>query len=187
MRAAAIELTEQERATLRSWLAAGKTERRMAFRAEVILAVAEGLGNAAVAERLETRPATISKWRGRFARNRLVGLADAPRSGKPRHYQTADETRILAALDEPPPKGYGRWDGNLLAQHLRELCPEGGRRGWAVFATTGERCGVVGRREATYPSAGACPGLAQAAQWPSGHRVQPCLQAARHDDAVCRS
>ena len=118
MRAAAIELTEPERAMLRSWLAAGKTERRMAFRAEVILAVAGGLGNAAVAERLETRPATVSKWRGRFARDRLAGLADAPRSGKPRYYQSADEKRLLAALDEPPPEGYGRWDGNLLAQHL---------------------------------------------------------------------
>ena len=118
MMAAAIELTERERATLRSWLAAGKTERRMAFRAEVILAVAEGLGNAAVAARLATRPATVSKWRGRFAKDRLAGLADAPRSGKPRHYQTADEKRILAALDEPPPEGHGRWDGNLLARHL---------------------------------------------------------------------
>jgi transposase len=117
MRAAAIELTEPERVMLRSWLAAGKTG-RMAFRAEVILAVAEGLGNAAVAERLETRPATVSKWRGRFARDRLAGLADAPRSGKPRYYQSADEKRLLAALDEPPPEGYGRWDGNLLAQHL---------------------------------------------------------------------
>ena len=73
MRAAAIELTEPERVMLRSWLAAGKTERRMAFRAEVILAVAGGLGNAAVAERLETRPATVSKWRGRFARDRFGG------------------------------------------------------------------------------------------------------------------
>lgn len=121
MRAAEVVLTGADRATLRSWLAAGKTERRMAFRAQVILAVAEGLSNEAVAEQLRTRPATVSKWRGRFAQEGLSGLADAPRSGKPRHYETAHERRILAALDEPPPSGYGRWDGNLLAQHLGDI------------------------------------------------------------------
>jgi transposase len=86
MKAAEVRLTSEERATLRSWLAAGKTERRMAFRAEVILAVAAGLSNEAAAARLGARPATVSKWRGRFARERLPGLADAPRSGKPSHY-----------------------------------------------------------------------------------------------------
>jgi Homeodomain-like domain len=70
-----VRLTSEERATLRSWLAAGKTERRMAFRAVVILAVAEGLSNEAAAARLGARPATVSKWRGRFARERLPGLA----------------------------------------------------------------------------------------------------------------
>jgi transposase len=121
MRAAEVALTDEEHATLRSWLAAGKTERRMAFRAAVILAVAEGLSNAAVAARLGTRPATVSKWRGRFARAGLSGLADAPRSGKPSHYEAAHERRILAALDEPPPAGYGRWDGALLARHLGDI------------------------------------------------------------------
>ena len=42
MRAAEVALTDEQRATLRGWLGAGKTERRMAFRAEVILAIAEG-------------------------------------------------------------------------------------------------------------------------------------------------
>jgi len=116
-----VALTNEERATLRSWLAAGKTERRMTFRAEVILAVAEGLSNEAVAARLGTRPATVSKWRGRFARDGMSGLADAPRSGKPAHYEVAHERRILAALDEAPPAGYGRWDGALLARHLGDI------------------------------------------------------------------
>jgi hypothetical protein len=42
MRAAEVVLTDEQRATLRGWLGAGKTELRMAFRAEVILAIAEG-------------------------------------------------------------------------------------------------------------------------------------------------
>jgi transposase len=101
MRAAEVALTDEQRATLRGWLGAGKTERRMAFRAEVILAIAEGLSNKAVAERVGTRPATVSKWRGRFAQEGISGLRDASRSGKPRQYQGEHERRILAALDEP--------------------------------------------------------------------------------------
>ena len=121
MKAAEVVLTDEQRARLRGWLGAGKTERRMAFRAEVILAIAEGLSNQAVAERLGTRPATVSKWRGRFAQAGLSGLRDAARSGKPRQYRDEHERRVLAALDEPPPAGYGRWDGGLLAQHLGDI------------------------------------------------------------------
>jgi transposase len=106
---------------LRSWLAAGKTERRLAFRAQIILALADGLSNQAAARRLATRPATVSKWRGRFARQGLTGVVDAPRSGKPRHYEAEAEQRIVAALDTPPPSGYARWNGTLLAKHLGDI------------------------------------------------------------------
>src|SRR5262245_11985026 len=116
MRAAELALTSEQLATLRSWLAAGKTEQRLAFRAQIILALADGLSNNAVAARLATRPATVSKWRGRFARHGVAGVADAPRSGKPRHYEAKDEQRIIAALDAPPPAGYAHWNGTLLAQ-----------------------------------------------------------------------
>src|SRR6266436_4197134 len=121
MRAAEVTLTGEQRTTLRSWLAAGKTEWRLAFRAQIILALADGLTNKEAAGRLATRPATVSKWRGRFARHGLAGVADAPRSGKPRHYDAQDERRVLAALDAPPPAGYARWNGTLLGKHLGDI------------------------------------------------------------------
>jgi hypothetical protein len=55
MIAAEATLTSEQRATLHSWLAAGKTEQRLAFR-QIILVLDEGLSNQAVAERLATRP-----------------------------------------------------------------------------------------------------------------------------------
>jgi hypothetical protein len=51
----------------------------------------------------------------------LAGVTDAPRSVKPRHYDTSRERWIIAALDAAPPMGYARWDGSLLAQHLRDV------------------------------------------------------------------
>jgi len=118
MRAASVAMTGEQRAMLLSWVAAGKTERRLAFRAQIILALDEGLSNAVVADRLATRPATVSKWRGCFSPEGLAGLADAPRSGKPRRYASDTEQRILAALDAPPPAGYARWNGPLVARRL---------------------------------------------------------------------
>lgn len=121
MKAAAIVLSETERAMLEGWARAGKTERRRHFRARVILELAEGLSNEEVAERWHTRTATVSKWRGRFARSRLSGLEDAPRTGKPAIYDEATRERILGALDETPPKGYARWNGRLLARRLKDV------------------------------------------------------------------
>jgi hypothetical protein len=66
MRAAEVTLTTAQRAPWEAWVSAAKTEQRLAFRARIILAVADELSNKEAADRLATRPATVSKWRGRF-------------------------------------------------------------------------------------------------------------------------
>jgi len=113
-----IELTSEEEKTLRSWVRSGKTEKRLVDRAEIILALSTGKSNAEIASELGTRTARVSKWRRRFAKGRLSGLLDAPRSGKPPKYNFDTEKQILAKLDEPPPEGYASWNGRLLAEAL---------------------------------------------------------------------
>jgi transposase len=120
-RGAEIILSEEERSVLESWLRSGTTERRAAERAQIILRLADGASNAAVAEELKTRAARVSKWRTRFAVERLGGLADAPRPGQPVRYGEAAERRILDALDDPLPDGYASWTGTLLADHLGDI------------------------------------------------------------------
>jgi transposase len=121
MKAADIVLSELDRAALKGWANAGSTQQRLAFRARVILSLADGLSNDEAARRHSTRAATISKWRGRFSKAGLQGLSDAPRSGKPASYDKAAERRILATLDEPAPAGYARWNGVLLAERLQDI------------------------------------------------------------------
>jgi transposase len=116
-----IVLSETEKETLESWLRAGSTEQRQAERARIILAAGEGLGTQEIAERLGTRPARVSKWRTRFARDRLAGLADAPRPGARPRYGPETARRILALLDEPPPGGHATWTGSLLAKALGDV------------------------------------------------------------------
>src|SRR5665811_351846 len=87
-----IVLSEAEQETLRSWLRAGTSEQRMVERARIVLAAADGIGTNEIARQLLTRPARVSKWRTRFARDRLTGLVDAPRPGAQARY---DESTCL--------------------------------------------------------------------------------------------
>jgi len=116
-----VSLSEQERETLMAWSRSGAIEHRMVERARVILLAAEGVSAREIARRLHTRLARVSKWRQRFGRDRLAGLEDAPRTGKPKTYGQQAEKRILALLDSDPPEGYSQWNGRLLAKHLGDV------------------------------------------------------------------
>jgi len=52
-------------------------------RARIVLYAAEGVGNDEIATRLDTPRQVVSKWRKRFFEQRLVGLTDLPRGGRP--------------------------------------------------------------------------------------------------------
>jgi transposase len=77
-----IVLSDGERRALERAVV-GESE-RLAERARLVLACAEGLSNAAVAERFSVSRATVVKWRARFVRLRLAGLDDEPRAGRPK-------------------------------------------------------------------------------------------------------
>lgn len=119
--AARIELSADERATLEQWARSGKTEQRIARRARIVLAAADGEQTVEIAARLSERPSTVSRWRQRFSKRRLAGLQDSPRSGQPRRYDAGTESRVLNMLDEPPPAGYSQWNGHLLAAALGDV------------------------------------------------------------------
>jgi transposase/DNA-binding XRE family transcriptional regulator len=77
-----IMLSEDERAELVR--RAGLPERRQAERARIILACAEGMSNAGAAQALGVAVKTVSKWRRSFAAERMAGLRDAARIGRPK-------------------------------------------------------------------------------------------------------
>jgi transposase len=120
-RATDIVLTPEEQQTLEAWSRTGTLEYRYVERARMILAAAQGDGTNAIARRHGVRPATVSKWRLRFAEHGLEGLHDAPRSGTPTSYDEDTERRILCQLDEPSPRGYAQWNGRLVAEALGDV------------------------------------------------------------------
>jgi DNA-binding CsgD family transcriptional regulator len=60
-KATAVVLSEKESKQLLSLSRAGKTQRRLAERASIILAAAEGKTTAEIAAAMNTRPARVSK------------------------------------------------------------------------------------------------------------------------------
>ena len=116
-----ITLNKEEKQTLQSWTRAHAIEKRLVDRANIILLAVSGKQNKEIAAELNTREATVSKWRIRFCKERIKGLQDAPRPGTPAKYDSGTEKRILVALDEEPPEGYSTWDGTLLSNHLGDV------------------------------------------------------------------
>jgi transposase len=116
-----IVLTADERTTLEGLVGSSKTEQRWVERARVVLLAAAGMGSRAIGRELGCARGVVSKWRVRFAQDRVAGLADAPRSGKPRTYDEVTDRRILALLDRPPPAGFARWTAPLLAGDLGDV------------------------------------------------------------------
>ncbi len=52
-------------------------------RSKIVLYAAEGLSNKEIGERLETPRQIVSKWRKRFFEQRLEGLEEQSRRGRP--------------------------------------------------------------------------------------------------------
>ena len=79
-----ICLTAQERVDLESRARSYTTPYFRVIRAKIVLLAAEGLQNKDIAEHLHIPPRIVSKWRKRYFEDRLDGLDDRPRRGRPR-------------------------------------------------------------------------------------------------------
>ena len=76
---------------------------RQAGRAVMVLLSLRGLAPSQIAELLDCHPATVRRWIGRFNAEGLPGLADRPRSGRPRPGGCRLAGRIAALLERPGP------------------------------------------------------------------------------------
>ncbi len=114
-----LNCSEQDRKTLEEWSRSRTQEARLVERAKIIIHCLQGESVSGIARDLKVRPNTVIDWRRRFEREGLAGLADRPRSGKPRHYDADFRKKVLAALEDSPPKGQAVWDGPAIARHLR--------------------------------------------------------------------
>ena len=130
---APLALDGAERETLEQWTRRPKTAQALALRSRIVLACADGRSNTAVAAELRVCIDTVGKWRSRFLEQRLDGLLDQPRSGRPRMIDDADVERVIALTLETTPKDATHWSTRAMARRSG-LSHNTVSRIWRAFA-----------------------------------------------------
>ncbi len=116
-----VRLQPEDRAVLVARPRAPTPPQRDVPRARIVVLAAEGRSTRSIAREPGTMPRTVSLWRGRYARERLCGLEERRRAGPKRKYAEETGRRILEVLERPPPAGFARWTGPLIAAELRDV------------------------------------------------------------------
>src|SRR5580765_4009590 len=186
-----VRLKPKVRKVLEARCRAPSTPQRDVKRARIVLLAADGRSTRSIAEEVGVQPRIVSNWRRRFAEHGLGGLKDRPRGGKKSIYGKATNKRILALLNKPPPAGYARWTGPLLAKALGDVDVQyvwrflrehnidlAARKSWC------ESNDPAFAAKAADPGPGAGARLFEAAERTRPDRAEPRLQAAWDHDLV---
>jgi transposase len=127
-------LTGEEREQLRAWSRRPTSAQALASRSRVVLACSDtpGRSNGQIAAALGVSRAMVTKWRNRFAVERLDGLLDEPRPGRPRTIADADVERVITTTLESSPKDATHWSTRSLAAEVG-LSQSAVSRIWRAF------------------------------------------------------
>ena len=111
-----LTLSEAEQSQLASMARSRSIPAALVTRARIVLAAAAGEPNSEIAQRLQLTRATVGKWRARFLAQRINGLYDEVRPGKPR---TIDDERVAElihkTLHTKPADGSTHWSVRTIA------------------------------------------------------------------------
>jgi transposase len=113
-----VTLTDDERAQLVAWSRRSKSANALAMRSRIVLAAADGLGNTAIANKLDIHVTSARKWRSRFLADRLDGLLDEPRPGRPRTVSDEQVEAVITRTLETTPTDATHWSTRSLADEL---------------------------------------------------------------------
>jgi transposase len=116
-----VVLTGTDRQVLEDWVRAGSTPQRTVLRALIVLMAADGDSNAHIAAELGVCVDTVRKWRARFYHRGIVGLTDAPRTGRPPKYCPSQVAAVKAWACQLPTEHelpLSRWSAPELARQL---------------------------------------------------------------------
>src|SRR3954468_7208610 len=120
-----VVLTESERRELSRRARSTQTPHRDRIRARIVLAAAGGQADAAIPRTVGGGVDTARKWRKRFVVDRLSGLRDAARPGRPRRLPDAVRAEVIAlACELPAATGVplSRWSSPELTRQLATRC-----------------------------------------------------------------
>jgi transposase len=117
-RAVEVVLSDAEREQLEAWARRRKSAQALAQRSRIVLAAAAGLKNTEIAEQLQITRGMAAKWRSRFAADRLDGLVDEPRPGRPRKISDAQVEEVIIRTLESTPSDATHWSTRSMAREV---------------------------------------------------------------------
>lgn len=115
-----IVLSTGERETLQRWARRHSSSQTLAMRCRIVLACAadDGRTTKQIGADVGCNPDTVSRWRKRFAADRLDGLVDAPRPGAARTVTDDTVEAVIVDTLETTPKNATHWSTrDLAAKH----------------------------------------------------------------------
>ena len=111
-----INLSAEERETLGRWARRHSSSQALALRSRVVLACADAeRSRDEIAALVGCNPATVTKWRHRFAEHRLEGLIDEPRPGAARTIGDDIVEAVVVDTLETAPADATHWSTRGLA------------------------------------------------------------------------
>ena len=115
---AALALSSQERAYLERQVRRHRAPRSLSDRCRVILCCADGLASKDVGAELGFHEHTVGKWRRRFVKDRIDGLLDEPRPGRPRSIADDQVAAVVERTLQSTPKDATHWSTRTLAKEM---------------------------------------------------------------------
>src|SRR3954452_7831804 len=112
---AALVLSADERAYLKRQVRSRRVARSLSERCRAILRCSDGVSSKAGATQLGMHQHTVGKWRRRFLKDRIDGLLDEARPGRPR---TIDDDQVAAVIERTlrsTPKDATHWSIRSMA------------------------------------------------------------------------
>lgn len=113
---AAVVSSVEERSFLERQVRRCRVARGMSDRRRIVLRCADGLTSKAVVAELGAHKHTVGKWQRRFLQDRVKGLSDAPRSGRPRSMEGARAGEVVKRVIETSPPEATRWSIRSMAR-----------------------------------------------------------------------
>jgi transposase len=115
-----VGLSSEERAVLVERASSRSCSHAVVTRARIVLLAADGVRNIDIAAQVGVCVDVVSRWRKRFCGERLEGLVDRPRSGRPRRFGPEVVAGVKAMACSPPEAAavpLSRWSSGELAAH----------------------------------------------------------------------